>query len=152
MEGSSVKTTLLNGSILLGSLVVTLLLYAFIAGTLIPAPAKPPPEAGPVYDGTLIQVEVLNGCGVAHIAERTRSYLIDNHFDVISMGNYTDFNQPHSIVIDRVGNMQAALKVAEALGIPEKYVTQEIRPDYYLDASVILGKNFATLKPFDAVD
>jgi hypothetical protein len=54
-----------------------------------------------------------------------------------------------SRVIDRVGDLQSAKKVAAALNIPEERVVQEIRQDYYLDASVIIGHDYAQLEPFD---
>ena len=139
---------LLNAGLLLGSLLVAVLLYALIAGTLVPSQVPEPRPPTPAYDGTLIQVEVVNGCGVARVAERTRNFLIDRHFDVISVGNHDHFDVPRTLVIDRAGNEQAARQVALALGIPDERVRQEIRRDYYLDVSVILGKDFATLRPF----
>ena len=142
------KNRLLNAGLVLGSLLVAVLLYALVASTIVPSqdPQVKPPL--PAYDGTLIQVEVVNGCGVARVAERTRNFLIDRHFDVISVGNHEHFDVPRTLVIDRAGNKLAARQVAAALGVPDERVRQEIRRDFYLDVSVILGKDFATLAPF----
>jgi hypothetical protein len=38
--------------------------------------------------------------------------------------------------------------VAYALGISEKNVIQQISPDYYLDVSVVIGKDYNDLKPY----
>lgn len=98
--------------------------------------------------GEIIQIEVRNGCGVTGLAADATSFLRRRGFDVVEVGDYDHFNQEHSLVIDRVGDLEAAKKVAEAMGIDEKYVAQEIRLDYYLDASVVLGKDYAGLIPF----
>jgi hypothetical protein len=52
-------------------------------------------------------------------------------------------------VIDRVGDLESAKKVAAVLNIPEERVTQDIRRDYYLDASIIIGHDYNRLEPFD---
>jgi len=64
------------------------------------------------------------------------------------VGDYTSFDVPYSMVIDRVGDLEAARKVAAVLGIPEERVRQQIQPDLFLDASVIIGKDYAQLAPF----
>ena len=87
--------------------------------------------------GDVIQVEVRNACGEPGIAGRTREYLREYGFDVVEV-----------VVIDRSGDLRAAQNIARVLGIPEDRVIQEIREAYYLDASVHLGQDFASLRPF----
>lgn len=95
-----------------------------------------------------IQVEVLNGCGIGGIADKFTEFLRANHFDVVQMGNYISFDVEKTIVIDRTGNIQNAYKVAKTLGIGRKNVIQQINPNYFLDVSIIVGKDFNSLKPY----
>lgn len=98
--------------------------------------------------GEIIQVEVRNGCGVTGLAARTTMYLRRHGFDVVEVGDYRSFDEERSKVIDRVGDLASAMKVATILGIPEEQVVQEIRLDYFLDATIVIGKDYATLRPF----
>lgn len=95
----------------------------------------------------IIQAEVLNGCGIAGLAERFTDYLRNNKIDVVSMGNFNSFDVPETIVIDRSGNVANAKKVAEILGIKRKNVIQEIDENLFLDVSVIIGRDYFKLKP-----
>lgn len=97
----------------------------------------------------IIQVEVLNGCGISGAAEKFTDYLRKNNFDVVQMGNYISFNIEKSMVIDRTGNKANAIKAADILGIDRKNIVQQINKDYFLDVSVIIGKDFNSLKPFN---
>jgi hypothetical protein len=54
-----------------------------------------------------------------------------------------------SIVIDRTGNKINAKKVAAALGINEKNIVQQINSDYLLDCSIVIGKDYFSLKPYN---
>ena len=95
----------------------------------------------------IIQVEVLNGCGVAGVADRFTDYLRNNNFDVVNMSNYISFDVNKSMVIDRIGNMANAYKVAKALGISRENVIQQLNNDYFLDVSVVIGKDYFNLQP-----
>jgi hypothetical protein len=139
----------LNVALAVGGLGVLVLLYAFATRTLFPGPTPERPDADTSdLVGTIIQVEVRNGAGVDHLAERTTQYLRDQGFDVVDVGNHSSFDQKRSVVIDRDGNPEAARNVAEALGIPPERVRKDLKPQYYLDASVILGHDYKQLRPF----
>ena len=97
----------------------------------------------------IIQLEVLNGCGITGIAEKLTNYLRQKDFDVVQVGNYTSFDIDNTLVVDRTGNKNNALRVAEALGIDSKNVIQQINNDYFLDVSLIIGKDFNRLEPFN---
>ncbi|MFB6098090.1 MAG: LytR C-terminal domain-containing protein [Salinibacter sp.] len=146
---SRLTNGLLNVALAIGGLSVVVLLYALATQTLFtgPSPKRPAADTSDLV-GSIIQVEVRNGAGVPNLAERTTEYLRDQGFDVVDVGNYSSFDQEHSVVIDRIGNMEAARNVAEALGIPAKRVRQNIKPQYYLDASVIIGHDYKQLRPF----
>ena len=93
----------------------------------------------------VIQVEVLNGCGVSGVAEEFTNYLRKEKFDVVQIGNYISFDIDQSLVIDRTGNMANAEKVAAALGIDRKNVIMQKNDDSFLDVSVVIGKDYKKL-------
>jgi len=100
-------------------------------------------------ENRILQIEVLNGCGVSGIADKMTDYLRKNNFDVVQVGNYTSFDMDKSLVIDRTGNKTNAEKIATALGINKKNIVQQINSDYFLDCSVVIGKDYFQLKPFN---
>jgi hypothetical protein len=146
-----VRNGLLNGALLVLGLGVMLLLYALVTRT---TTSRTDPTRGASAPdqlvGSIIQVEVRNGAGVDEIAARTTRFLRDRGFDVVAIGNHRTFDREQSVVIDRVGDRKAARRVARALGLPADRVRQEIRKDLYLDASVILGRDYRQLRPFQA--
>ncbi len=93
----------------------------------------------------IIQVEVLNGCGRSGIADIFTEFLRKHHFDVVHQGNYISFDVDNSMVIDRTGNKKNAEKVAGVLGIDKKHIITQINNDYFLDVSVIIGKDYNKL-------
>lgn len=95
----------------------------------------------------IIQVEVLNGCGVSGLADRFTYYLRDKGFDVVNKGNYIQFDIEKTIVIDRIGNTANAKEVAKSLGVNQNSIITQINEDYFLDVSVILGADYYTLTP-----
>ncbi len=95
----------------------------------------------------IIQVEVLNGCGIAGLAERFTDYLREKKVDVVNMSNFDSFDVPETIVIDRSGNLANAKKIARLLGVPKKNISQEIDKNILLDVTVIIGRDYAKLKP-----
>jgi hypothetical protein len=94
----------------------------------------------------IIQLEVLNGCGVVGAAEKITDYLRNNHVDVVQMKNYVSFDIEKSLVIDRTGNRPNAEKIADLLGIDRKNIVQQLSPDYLLDVSLVIGKDYNQLK------
>ncbi len=95
----------------------------------------------------IVQLEVLNGCGISGVAEKITDYLRNNNFDVVQTGNYISFDVDKTMVIDRTGNKANAIKVADALGVDHKNIIEQINNDYILDVSLIIGKDFKQLKP-----
>ena len=93
----------------------------------------------------VIQLDLLNGCGEKGIAAKLTTYLRKNGFDVVEMKNYKTSNIPQTLVIDRVGDLHSARQVAAALGVSDKNVIQQLNPDYFVDVSVVIGKDYGTL-------
>lgn len=151
-EGRS-GSALLNVSLIVLGLFVFILLYAFIARITTPrAEAHRDADAPPHLIGEIIQVEIRNACGVPGLAGEARQYLRAYGFDVVEVGDHSTHDLEQSVVIDRSGDLRAAQNVARAMGIPEDRVVQEIRESYYLDASVLLGQDYASLRPFQTRD
>jgi hypothetical protein len=94
-----------------------------------------------------IQVNVLNACGKTGLAAEVKNYLLKRGFDVVEIGNY-GVPLENSIVIDRVGDVNSSLKVAYAMGIKDSFVTTEIDSALYVRATIIVGKDYFTLRPF----
>jgi hypothetical protein len=87
-----------------------------------------------------ISVEVLNGAGEPGAAARITEALRDAGYDVKTFGNASSFEYERTIVIDRSNRSNAARSVADALGVEE--VRSEPQPALYLDATIILGRDW----------
>ena len=124
---------------------VLILLY-ILARSLFSSSSEP--ETAPSGRVRAIQLDVLNGSGEAKLAQRLTDYLRARGFDVVEMGNYKSSDVEASFVLDRAGNLETAKQVAEALGIPEERVQQQIDKTLYLDVSVVIGKDYQRLKAF----
>ena len=94
----------------------------------------------------VIQLEVLNGAGVAGLADRFTSTLRKNGFDVVETGNFDNFDMEQTTVIARTHDTNNAERVARALGIDEAQILVEASDDYYLDATVVIGSDYNSLK------
>ena len=107
----------------------------------VPAAAEDSPRAGVDRPTERVRVEVLNASGVSGLARRGTEALRDAGFDVVSYGNARGFAPDTSLVMDRVGRMELARSVADALEVQRVYA----RPDsnVYVDVTVILGRDWA---------
>ena len=95
----------------------------------------------------IIQVEVLNGCGVSGIADRFTDYLRANDVDVVKTGNYIQFDIDETIVIDRIGNKVNSDYVAELLSVKLGNSITQINNDYFVDVTVIIGRDYFKQTP-----
>ncbi len=104
-----------------------------------------------VNDSTHIplQINVLNGCGVNGIGTIMTKFSRLHGYDVVEMGNYKTFDVEHSIVIDRSGKMNEAQQLAILLGIDKKNVVQQFSTDQMVSASIVIGKDYKSLKPWN---
>jgi len=125
--------------------VVVYLSYAFIQRTFLDPSVETMREG---EEGGIIQLDVMNGCGDPGMASRCSSYLRERGFDVVEMRNYRTFDVDESIVIDRNGERENAVRVARALGIGEDNIIQQINQDYYVDVTVVIGKDYGELRPY----
>ncbi|GBD86275.1 hypothetical protein BMS3Abin03_00189 [bacterium BMS3Abin03] len=143
-NNSSHSDLFLNISILILSVLVIFLAYSLVRN-LNNVFYSSPGDKNNKTETKIIQVEVLNGCGVNGIADRFTEYLRVENFDVVNIGNYRSFDVDNSIVIDRTGEIENAKRVAKVLGIDSTRVIQQINDDYFLDVTLIIGKDFNQL-------
>lgn len=87
-----------------------------------------------------VRVEVLNGGGHGGAAREATEALRAVGFDVVFFGNAGTFDRDSSVVLDRVGRLEPARDVADALGI--RHVRSEPDSNLYLDVTVVLGKEW----------
>jgi prolipoprotein diacylglyceryltransferase len=92
-----------------------------------------------------MQIEVLNGCGVDGVADMFTDSLRKKNIDVVNTGNYRSYSIDNSIVIDRTGNIINAEYVAEVIGVDNKQVIQQKNKNYFLDVTLIIGKDYKQL-------
>ncbi|MDZ7372633.1 MAG: LytR C-terminal domain-containing protein [candidate division KSB1 bacterium] len=125
---------------------VNLVLVASLISRIV-SPKNPPRASLESQDS--LKVEVLNGCGKPGLAKEVTDYLRNKGFDVVNFGNYHDFNVRKTLVIDRRSmDLHNAQKVASALGVESSEVLAELNETRALDVTVILGKDYAKLKPY----
>ncbi|HEU4885962.1 MAG TPA: LytR C-terminal domain-containing protein [Longimicrobium sp.] len=97
-------------------------------------------EGGTPWPAERVRVEVLNASGVPGLAAKGRTMLRDRGFDVVFVGNANGYAPDTSLVLDRVGRMEAARSVADEMAIPRVFA----RPDsnVFVDVTVVLGKDW----------
>jgi hypothetical protein len=108
---------------------------------------KPEPPPAPVIPSKVIQLDVRNGCGAKGAGAKFTRFLRESGFDVVDVRNYSSSRVARTLVIDRLGNLAAAKKVAAALGVAESNVIQQINPDYFVAVSVVIGEDYPSLNP-----
>lgn len=138
-------TFALNAVIGFLSLLLFLLLFGLFTRLVYPRIQNQRAEAEPKLIGEIIQLEVLNGCGVSGLANQFTSALRKNGFDVVETGNFDHFDMQKTIIISRTYNTDNAKRVAEAIGIDEKNILVEASDDFYLDATIVIGSDYQTL-------
>jgi hypothetical protein len=88
-----------------------------------------------------VRVEVLNASGRPGLARLGTAHLRDRGFDVVYFGNApAAFGPDTSVVLDRVGRMERARAVADAMGI--RHVVARPDTNLYVDATVVLGSDW----------
>jgi hypothetical protein len=139
------RAIILDAVIVILFVLVVYLVYQLTMRHIVRPPVEPERAGG--ESGGVIQIDVLNACGIDGAASTWTSYLRSRGYDVVEMRNYRTFDVDESLVIDRIGNLDNARRVAYALGIPSENVIQQISEDYYVDVSVLIGKDYHTFKP-----
>jgi hypothetical protein len=100
-----------------------------------------------VKAGERIQINVLNASGKPNLARIFTDYLRARKFDVVEMGNYPNGTAEASFVIDQVNDSVSARKIAYALGIDVKHIQRRVDTNAFVDAALVIGKDFEQLNP-----
>ncbi len=131
----------LNAAILLLGSVMVVLGWSLIGGSF-----------GDAGDGArsheIVQLDVRNGCGASGIAVRVADWLRDEGADVLESGDWVRFDVAQTFVVDRIGDPGPAREVLRLLELDPERVRVDVRPDYYLDATLVVGCDYETLPPF----
>lgn len=135
----------LNAAIGFLSLLLVLLVFGLFTRIIFPRIQNQRAEATPLI-GNIIQLEVLNGEGTAGLAQEVTAVLRKNGFDVVETGNFKNFNMEKTVLIARTDNDENARRVAEALGIAPQNIIIEASEDFYLDATIVIGSDYNSLK------
>lgn len=141
------RRSLKNRGLELGILLLAIILVVFLFSTIrrwTQTPEKPLP-----MERKIVRIEVLNGCGTPGLAKKVTDFLRIKGFDVVNVGNAENFEFPETIVVDRVGEMSNAWKVARAIGVNNVIQQQDV--DLLLDVTLILGEDHNELEPFQEI-
>ncbi|HYE97225.1 MAG TPA: LytR C-terminal domain-containing protein [Rubricoccaceae bacterium] len=141
---------LLNTALVVAGLLVLVLLYGLAARTFTPHPDAGREAAPEGLIGDVVQVEVRNGAGTSGLAATLTRYLRRRGFDVIESGNYSSFDIDSTFVVDRIGDGAAAGRVADAVGVDAARVRVDTAGGRFLDASIVIGRDYAAFPPFQA--
>jgi hypothetical protein len=131
-------------------LIVIVMLSSFINRVIIAPPVDSKIEEGAnsSENDLVIQVNVLNACGETGLAAKAMEFLRLRGFDVVEIGNYPK-KEEKSFVLDRLGDLRSARKVAYAMGIPDTLVVSAVDSNLFVRSTVVIGKDFPLLKPFN---
>jgi len=135
----------LNASIGFLSLLLGVLLFALTTRIIYPRIINKRADSNTILISQIIQLEVLNGCGIPGLANQFTTKLRKLGFDVIETGNFENFNVSETFIISRTGNMENARRIATALGLEENRIIREKSNDFYLDATLVIGSDFNNL-------
>lgn len=92
-----------------------------------------------------VVVEIFNASGSSQRASKMRRALLKKNFDVIKIGNYArDSRYEKTVVIDRLGNLKKAQKIAAVIGARE--VITKVDESRGVDVTIIIGRDWQGLE------
>ncbi|MBN1646846.1 MAG: LCP family protein [Spirochaetales bacterium] len=96
----------------------------------------------PGTDDLVIVLEILNGTTITGLASRTSQLFKSYGYDVDVHGNAETDDLEHTVVIDRIGNISLAKRVASVINCER--IESEIYTENTsgIDVTVVLGKDF----------
>ena len=96
------------------------------------------------------EIEVLNGCGEAGVANLFTNFLRENNFDVIEIKNADDFNYNYTtLIINEAYDNTAAIKLAKILTINKENIIKD--RNIIWDFRIIIGKDYKNLESFKTI-
>lgn len=119
---------------------VLVLFIALVYPLIRPTNKKATWTENPTFD---IRIQVLNGCGTEGVAEEVASCLRDSGFDIVGTGNADAFDYEHTLVVDRCGLFDKAVKVGKALQCDRVMVQRTAASAN--DVVVVVGSDWSDL-------
>lgn len=89
-----------------------------------------------------VQVEVLNGCGVQGVGDKLKDIIRAKGFDVVKTGNYRSFDVENTFLIDRIGKVETAYRLADSIRLSKKNIIEQVNKNYFLDLTLVIGKDY----------
>lgn len=153
LKKTVVNYTLNISIIILGALCVylvfSLVTNTFLSKSKTEKDIKDSVKTGITHQPNLsVQVDVQNGTGVNRVGAIFRDYLKVKGYDVVNLDDYKSTNVDKTIIIDRTGDTKKAQRIADVLGVSGRNIVQQINRELYLDATIVIGKDFNELKPY----
>lgn len=139
------KNLILNAAIGFLGILLLILIIALITRFVYPRIVSDRSVQDPALISNVIQMEVLNGAGIAGLATRFTGSLREYGFDVVETGNFDHFDVTNTLVISRSGQMENARRVARAIGVSDQQILREESPDFYLDVTLVIGADYESL-------
>ena len=136
---------ILNAAIGFLSLILLILIIGLFSRVVYPRIVTERTDEHTHLISDVIQIEVLNGCGVSGVASDFTTKLRANGFDVVESGNFDTFDVRQTMIIDRTGNRRNAEAIAHALGVEDSLIIEESSRDFFLDATVVIGADYDQL-------
>ena len=101
-------------------------------------------ESVEISSEEVVQIEVLNACGVNGLARKYADILKVHGYDPVNVTNFdSNSNLPRTYIIDRRSNaMSYGSQIAHILGLPNEYVSYQASPDRMVAVSLILGQDY----------
>lgn len=128
----------------LAVLALLLLAAAFAISLVVSRGCESPAEI--LRKNSNIRVEVLNGCGVDRLALRVTDILRERGFNVVRVGSTSpDFFEECVVIERRDDDARNARYFARRVNC--RNVGKDLDPALYLEVTLILGKDYATLFP-----
>jgi hypothetical protein len=84
-----------------------------------------------------VRVEVLNGCGLEGAAGKAKERLESNGYTVVAVGNATNFDYKHTILLAPESNEERAKRIKELFGMEDDKIE---KTDYHV--KVIIGDDY----------
>jgi hypothetical protein len=125
------------------------LLYVLIDKLFLHPPISPmvPLEKRRTVSDVYIQLNVINASGKQGIAKKAMNYYRERGFDVVEISTSETLSR-NSFVIDHLSDTISARNVALAIGLSDSSIKHAYDTTLYLRASVVIGTDYYTLKPF----
>jgi hypothetical protein len=112
-----------------------------------PVSAIVPIEKRRTVSDVFIQIKIINASGKQGLAKKTMNYFRERGFDVVEIST-SDSIINKSLVIDHLEDTISSRNVAYAIGLTDSSIQYKYDTTLYLRASVVIGTDYTTLKPF----